>query len=69
MLFERDDSENDVSDNSDDEPSDFGMLNPDLLNFNNDDSSNSETIGPVASSSVDDESLPLRVFYDVFPIK
>ena len=64
MLFERDDSDN-VSNNSDDEPCGFGMLNPDLLDLNSNNSSNNTTIGPVASSSVDDESLPVNVFYEM----
>ena len=41
------------------------MLNPDLLDLNNNDSSSNTTMGPVASSSVDDESLPPRVFYEI----
>ena len=65
MLFDRDDSENDISDNSDNQQSDFGMLNPNLLDLNNSDTSNNPTMGPVASSSVDDESLPQSVFYDM----
>ena len=66
MLIERDDSsENEADNNADNEPSDYGMLNPELLDLNNNDSSSNTTMGPVASSSVDDESLPPRVFYEM----
>ena len=65
MLAGRDDT--DVSDDSDEEANDFGMLNPDLLdlNSNNNVNSNNTSTGPVASSSVDNESLPQSVFYDM----
>ena len=65
LLFEQCDSDDDACDDSDEEPSDFGMLNPSLLDLNNSDGSNNPTMGPVASSSVDDESLPPSVFYDM----
>ena len=47
MLFEQYDSGDDRSDNSDNELSDFGMLNPTLLDLNSNDSSDTPTMGPV----------------------
>ena len=65
MLFERDESDNDVDNNLVPDLNDYGMLNPNLLDLNIDHSSTNVSSGPVGSSSVDDESIPQNVIYDM----
>ena len=51
-------------------PSDYGMLNPDLLDLNSDeqgDPSQPSTV-PVASSLVENEALPPTVFYEMYSL-
>ena len=48
-------------------PSDYGMLNPDLLNLNSDeqDDPSQPSTAPIASSFIENESLPPTVSYDM----
>ena len=51
-------------------PSDYGILNPDLLDLNSDeqgDPSQTSTV-PVASSFVENESLPPTAFYEMYSL-
>ena len=66
MVLERDQgSESD--ENTYDDTDDYGMLNPHLLDLDTDcnDTSSSNPTGPILSSTVEDESMPPTVFYDI----
>ena len=66
MLLERDQASDSEEDNGSDED-DYGMLNPNLLDLDADfnHSSNNSTVGATLSSSVEDESMPSNVFYEI----
>ena len=57
-------------DEEDDGPSDYGMLNPDLIDLNSDeqgDPSQPSTV-LVSSGFLENESLPTRAFYEMYSL-
>ena len=57
--------DHDLLDEEDNGPSNYGMLNLDLLNLNSDEQGdpNEPSTGPVASQFAENEPLRTRVFY------
>ena len=61
-------SSNDNNSNDDDYENEFSMLNSDLLDYDSRDEhngANDELVGPIASASIPNASLPREVFYDM----